>query len=38
MGQKFELDERTIEALADRVPLAPSIAGELLFDLRRWHG
>jgi hypothetical protein len=38
MGQKFELDERTTEALAARVPLPPSIAGELLFDLRRWQG
>lgn len=38
MGQKFELDERTTEALASRVPLPPSIAGELLFDLREWRG
>jgi len=37
MGQKFELDERTTETLAARVPLPSSIAQELLFDLRRWH-
>lgn len=37
MGQKFELDERTTEKLASRVPLPPHIASELLFDLRRWR-
>lgn len=36
MGQKFELDERTTEALASRIPLPPEIASELVFDLRRW--
>jgi hypothetical protein len=36
MGQKFELDERTTENLASRIPLPPEIASELLFDLRRW--
>lgn len=38
MGQKFELDERTTEKLASRVPLPPQIASGLLFDLRRWRG
>jgi superfamily II DNA or RNA helicase len=38
MGQKFELDERTTETLASRVPLPPEVASELLFDLARWKG
>lgn len=37
MGQKFELDERTTENLASRIPLPSEIATELLFDLRRWR-
>ncbi len=36
MGQKFELEERTTETLASRVPLPPEIASALLFDLTRW--
>lgn len=36
MGQKFELDERTTENLASRIPLPSEVASELLFDLRRW--
>ena len=37
MGQKFQFDEVTSEAIADRVPLPEELAGELIFDLRRWH-
>ena len=37
MGQKFQLDEATSEALASRVPLPEELARELVFDLRRWH-
>jgi hypothetical protein len=35
MGQRFTFDERTSEEIAARVPLPPSLAGQLLFDLRR---
>jgi hypothetical protein len=38
MGQKFELDERTTETLAARVPLPQNIASDLIFDLSRWRG
>lgn len=38
MGQQFDLDERTTEALASRVPLPDSIAKDLVFDLRCWFG
>jgi superfamily II DNA or RNA helicase len=38
MGQKFELDEKSTETLASRVPLLPSLAKDLVFDLRRWRG
>jgi hypothetical protein len=38
MGQKFELDERSTEALANRILPPPSIAEELAFDLRRLRG
>jgi len=35
MGEKFKIqDLRTIEKLADRIPLAESVANELAFDLR----
>ena len=37
MGQKFQLDEATSEALANRVPLPEELARELIFDLRRWR-
>ncbi len=37
MGQKFEFDEATSEALANRVPLPPELANELVFDLRRFR-
>jgi hypothetical protein len=37
MGQKFQLDEATSEALASRVPLPEELACELIFDLRRWQ-
>lgn len=36
MGQKFEFDEATSEALANRVPLPPELANALVFDLRRF--
>jgi hypothetical protein len=36
MGQKFEFDEGTSEAIAARVPLPDGLAGELTFDLARW--
>jgi len=38
MGQKFEFDEATSEALANRVPLPIGVANRLVFDLRRWQG
>ena len=37
MGQKFEFDEATSEALANRVPLPPDLANALVFDLRRFR-
>jgi len=37
MGQKFELDEASSEALANRVPLPEELARDLVFDLRRWQ-
>lgn len=37
MGQKFEFDEATSEAIAARVPLPDSLARELTFDLTRWQ-
>ena len=37
MGQKFEFDEATSEALANRVPLPPDLASALVFDLRRFR-
>jgi hypothetical protein len=37
MGQKFEFDEATSEAIANRVPLPRDLASKLVFDLRRWH-
>ncbi|MCX7421724.1 MAG: helicase-related protein [Planctomycetia bacterium] len=37
MGQKFEFDEATSEAIAARVPLPESLAKELTFDLTRWQ-
>ena len=37
MGQKFEFDEATSEALANRVPLPPDLANTLVFDLRRYR-
>jgi ADP-ribosylglycohydrolase len=36
MGQKFEFDEGTSEAIASRVPLPERLAKELTFDLARW--
>ncbi len=38
MGQKFDFDEGSTEALANRVPLPDELARELAFDLRRWQG
>jgi superfamily II DNA/RNA helicase len=38
MGQKFEFDEGTSEAIAARVPLPEGLAKELTFDLARWKG
>ena len=38
MGQKFEFDEGTSEAIAARVPLPEGLARELTFDLARWKG
>ena len=38
MGQKFEFDEGTSEAIAARVPLPEDLAKELTFDLARWKG
>lgn len=35
MGQKYEFDEATSEAIAVRVPLPDSLAKELTFDLTR---
>jgi hypothetical protein len=37
MGQKFQFDEATSESIASRVPLPEELAGELIFDLRRWQ-
>jgi hypothetical protein len=37
MGQKFEFDEGTSEAIAARVPLPDMLAKELTFDLARWR-
>jgi hypothetical protein len=37
MGQKFEFNEADSEALANRVPLPPELANELVFDLRRYR-
>lgn len=37
MGQNFQFDERTSEAIAARVPLPQSLAKELTFDLARWR-
>jgi hypothetical protein len=37
MGQKFEFDEGTSEAIAARVPLPEALAKELTFDLARWR-
>lgn len=37
MGQSFQFDEGTSEAIADRVPLPQSLAKELTFDLARWR-
>ena len=37
MGQKFEFDEATSEALANRVPIPPDLADSLVFDLRRFR-
>lgn len=37
MGQKFEFDEATSEALANRVPLPPDLANALVFDLRHFR-
>lgn len=37
MGQKYEFDEATSEAIAARVPLPDSLARELTFDLTRWQ-
>jgi hypothetical protein len=36
MGQKFQFDEGTSEAIAARVPLPEGLAKELTFDLARW--
>jgi hypothetical protein len=36
MGQKFEFDEGSSEAIAARVPLPEGLAKELTFDLARW--
>ena len=36
MGQKFEFDEGTSEAIAARVPLPEVLAKQLTFDLARW--
>ena len=36
MGQKFEFDEGTSEAIAARVSLPEGLAKELTFDLARW--
>lgn len=36
MGQKFEFDEGTSEAIAARVPLPEGLAKKLTFDLSRW--
>ncbi len=42
MGQKVEFDEATSEALANRVPLPPELANELVFGqfriCFRWKG
>jgi hypothetical protein len=37
MGQKFEFDEATSEAIARRVPLPSGLAQELIFCLARWR-
>src|SRR5262249_45952446 len=37
MGQKFEFDEASSEAVARRVPLPDRLAAELTFDLARWQ-
>lgn len=37
MGQKFEFDEASSEELSNRVILPEALAGELVFDLRRWR-
>jgi hypothetical protein len=36
MGQRFEFDEATSEAVATRVPLPEELAKPLTFDLSRW--
>lgn len=36
MGQKFEFDEAASEELANRIPLPPSLAQSLMFNLRRF--
>jgi hypothetical protein len=33
MGEKFKVDARTTEKLAQRIPLPPSVASELAFRL-----
>jgi hypothetical protein len=37
MGQKYEFDEATSEAIASRVPLPTELARELTFDLSCWR-
>jgi hypothetical protein len=37
MGQRFQFDEATSEAIADRIPLPEELAAKLIFDLRRWR-
>lgn len=37
MGQKYEVDEATSEAIAARVPLPTELARELTFDLSCWR-
>lgn len=37
MGQKFEFDEGSSEAIAARVPLPEMLAKQLTFDLARWR-
>ena len=37
MGQKFQFDEATSEAIANRIPLPEELASELIFDLKRCY-